>query len=426
MIDFTNSKFSPKALDFLDHSDAALNILHGSVRSGKTVNCSIRWLEYLQTGPEGDLVMLGKTFATLQRNVLNDIFDIVGPDNYKWIDRVRGELRIFDRRIYCYGASNEEAESKIRGATFAGALCDECNLYPLSVWQQLMARLSIKGAKCFCNCNPDSPYHWFYTDYIINDSIKDKKVWHFTMEDNPNLDPNYIEKLKSMYKGVWYDRLIRGLWTVAEGRIYDMFDPKVHMVDARKYLPITAAGRLAPNVRLYVGCDYGTATVMSWGLYAKVAEKGRFKYYKLAEFYYDAQQRRRQLTDNEFAEMFDSWLAESVPNGFNPKSVWCVYCDPSAVSWKVELAKRGYRVLNADNDVVNGIRVVGSKLSLHDYLIDKSCVNTEMEYQNYIWARTYQERGIDKPFKYKDHTCDTDRYVLYTDSLNGMSGVYSL
>ena len=174
------------------------------------------------------------------------------------------------------------------------------------------------------------------------------------------------------------------------------------------------------------GCDYGTATVMSWGLYAKVAEKGRFKYYKLAEFYYDAQQRRRQLTDNEFAEMFDSWLAEAVPSGFNPKSVWCVYCDPSAVSWKVELAKRGYRVLNADNDVVNGIRVVGSKLSLHDYLIDKSCVNTEMEYQNYIWDRTYQERGIDKPFKYKDHTCDTDRYVLYTDSLNGMSGVYSL
>lgn len=424
MVDFSESTFSPKALDFLANSDARINILHGSVRSGKTIDCSVRWLMYLQSGPPGDLVMLGKTIATLQRNVLNDLFDIVGPKNYRWRDRVRGELELLGRRVYCYGASNEEAESKIRGATFAGAYCDECNLYPQSVWQQLMARLSVKGAQCFCNCNPDSPYHWFYTDYITNDDLTDKKIWHFTMDDNPNLDPEYVEALKRAYRGVWYDRMIRGLWVAAEGRIYDMFDPKIHMVDTLSMLPRTSSGSLSAGIAWYVGCDYGTASVMSWGLYARVKNGSKIQYYKVREFYYDAEQQRMQKTDSEFADMFSSWLESSLPAGLSRHAVRVVYCDPSAVSWKVELARRGYRVLNADNDVINGIRVVASSLSLGEFFIDKSCKNTETEYANYTWDRQAQLKGLDKPVKFKDHTCDTDRYVIYTDKKSSLSGVY--
>jgi PBSX family phage terminase large subunit len=425
MVDFTNSIFSPKALDFITNSTARINIAHGSVRSGKTIDCSVRWLNYIQTGPQGDLVMLGKTIATLQRNVLNDIFDIVGPKNYRWRDKIRGELEIYGRRIYCYGASNEEAESKIRGATFAGALCDECNLYPQSVWQQLMARLSVKGAQCFCNCNPDSPYHWFYTDYITNDEIVDKKVWHFTMDDNPNLDPDYVEALKRSYRGVWYDRMIRGLWVAAEGRIYDMFDKNVHMVDTLSLLPRASTGKLSPGIEWYVACDYGTASVMSWGLYARVPSGARAKYYKIREYYYDAEKERSQHTDSEFADIFDGWLRSSLPENISPHAIRALYCDPSAVSWKLELSRRGYRVLNADNDVINGIRTVGSALSLGEYFIDRSCKNTELEYANYTWDRKAQLQGIDKPIKFKDHTCDTDRYAIYTSSLGSMSGVYN-
>ena len=191
MVDW--NPFSPKALDFICNSDAKLNIAHGAVRSSKTISCTVRWLSYLISGPPGDVAMLGRTIATLQRNVLNDLFDTVGIQNYKWTNRQQGELRIFNRRVYCFGANNEDAESKIRGATFAGALCDEVNLYPQSVFNQLMARLSVEGAMCFCNCNPDSPYHWFYTDYITNPKITNKKVWKFLMEDNLSLSQSYIK-----------------------------------------------------------------------------------------------------------------------------------------------------------------------------------------------------------------------------------------
>ena len=403
--------FSDKALDFIRNSNARLNIAHGAVRSSKTISGTVRWLTYIIEGPPGDLAMLGKTTATLQRNVLNDLFDTVGPSNYKWVNRQQGELSMLGRRIYCFGANNEDAESKIRGATFAGALCDEVNLYPKSVFNQLMARLSVEGAKCFCNCNPDSPYHWFYTDYITNDDIVDKKIWKFLMEDNLSLSQEYITALKQMYTGVWYERMILGNWVAAEGRIYDMFDPAIHMQDVSTLI---ASSGVHPNaIKWLVGCDYGTSTVMSWGLYAKMPD-GTF--YKVKEFYYDAQKKKVQKTDGEFLDLFKEWLGGLIPHA--------VYCDPSAASWKVLLMRHGYRVRNADNDVVNGIRHVAMCLNNGTYIIDKSCKNTEQEYASYVWNPDAQRTGQDKPVKEHDHTCDTDRYVLYTESLTGLTGVY--
>ena len=405
------AQFSPKALNFLDNSNARLNILHGSVRSSKTINCTVRWLDYLVTGPQGDLAMFGKTMATLQRNVLNDMFDIVGAKNYKWINRQQGELLVFGRRIYCFGANNEDAESKIRGATFAGALCDEVNLYPQSVFNQLMARMSVKGASCFCNCNPDSPYHWFYTDYIMNDAITDKKIWQFMMEDNLSLDPDYIESLKQMYTGVWYDRMILGLWVAAEGRIYDMYDPKVHIINVRQFLSQLKINHRA--IKRVVACDYGTASVMTWGMYLMLPNGIVLKE---REYYYDAVKKQSQQTDSQFARDFQIWLGKDIPD--------VVYVDPSAASWKLELMQRGHKVQDADNNVINGIRYVSSQLSTGKYFIDESCVETNKEYQSYVWDSKAQLQGKDKPLKTHDHTCDCDRYALYTESLHGLSGVY--
>lgn len=405
------AQFSPKALNFLDNSNARLNILHGSVRSSKTINCTVRWLDYLVTGPQGDLAMFGKTMATLQRNVLNDMFDIVGAKNYKWINRQQGELLVFGRRIYCFGANNEDAESKIRGATFAGALCDEVNLYPQSVFNQLMARMSIKGASCFCNCNPDSPYHWFYTDYIMNEAITDKKVWQFMMEDNLSLDPDYIESLKQMYTGVWYDRMILGLWVAAEGRIYDMYDPKVHIINVRQFLSQLKINSRA--IKRVVACDYGTASVMTWGMYLMLPNGTVLKE---REYYYDAVKKQSQQTDSQFARDFQIWLGNDIPD--------VVYVDPSAASWKLELMQRGYKVQDADNNVINGIRYVSSQLSTGKYFIDESCIETNKEYQSYVWDSKAQLQGKDRPLKTHDHTCDCDRYALYTESLHGLSGVY--
>lgn len=233
-------QFSPKALDFIQNSNARLNIAHGSVRSSKTANCDVCWVLYLlDQCPPGDVAMFGKTLATLQRNVLNDIFDMVGQSNYKWINRQQGELILLGRKVYCFGANNEDAEGKIRGATFAGAYCDEVSLYPKSVWDMLITRMSVSGARIYANCNPGDPDHWFYTDVIMNEEITDKKVWHFTLDDNPNLDKEYRLSLEQSFQGVFYDRMILGLWVVAEGVVYRTFadDPERFIIDEIPKLP---------------------------------------------------------------------------------------------------------------------------------------------------------------------------------------------
>jgi len=224
-INFAEGKFSPKAIDFLNNSNARLCILHGSVRSSKTVNCTVRWLDYIVNGPKGDLVMMGKDRGALWRNVLNDMLDLVGKKGYKWVDRMRGELTVFDRRIWIIGASTVETEERLRGSTFAGAYCDEANTYPEVVWNQLMARLSIRGAQVFANCNPDTPHHWFYKGPLTSPEITNRKIWHFTMDDNPNLDEDYKKALISEYKGspTFYRRFVLGEWVVAEGAIYKIF-----------------------------------------------------------------------------------------------------------------------------------------------------------------------------------------------------------
>ena len=383
--------FSDKQLDFIRNSTARLCIADGAVRSGKTIACNVRWLLYMATGPKGDLAILGKTRDTLQRNVLNTLFEIVGDSNYHWANKQAGELILLGRRCYCFGAANEEAESKIRGATFAGALCDEANLYPKNVFQQLLARLSIEGAQCFLNCNPDSPQHWMYTEYITNPKIVSKQRWRFLMDDNLSLSPAYVASLKSEYSGVWYDRMIKGEWVAAEGLIYDMFDPKVHVVNSSSVL----AGYNERAITWIVACDYGTSSVMSWGLYAILPDG---LVVKKKEYYYDARITHKQKSDAEFVNDFRVWLRDEV-------IPWNVYCDPSASSWKQALRDAGYRVVNAKNDVINGIRHVGSMLNQRTYLIDSSCVNTIREYQTYVWDEKQQELGQDKPLKQNDHAC---------------------
>lgn len=398
--------FSEKQLDFIRNSDARLNIADGAVRAGKTIACNVRWLAYLADGPAGDLALLGKTRDTLQRNVLNTLFDIVGEKNHRWVNKQAGELILLGRRCYCFGSVNEEAESKLRGATFAGALCDEANLYPKNVFKQLLARCSVRDAKLFLNLNPDSPAHWMYTEYITNPRILSKKRWQFRMEDNLSLSPSYIASLKSEYTGVWYERMIEGKWVAAEGLIYDCFRPGTHSIP-------DAMSKVSCNphaITWIVACDYGTSSVMSWGLYA-VTPDGLV--IKKREYYYDARLKHKQKTDAEFGHDFVEWLSQEpsyIPGV--PFEPFMVYCDPSASSWKETLRQLGYKVANAKNDVIEGIRRVGAMISKGKYYIDASCENTIREYQTYVWDEDAQAVGIDKPLKQNDHAVDTDRYCL--------------
>lgn len=369
------------------------------------------------TGPDADYVMMGKSLGTLKRNVINDLFDIVGQANSRWVDRQQGEMRVLGKRIYAIGAATEEAEERIRGATFAGAYCDEANLYPESVWMQLQARLSLPGAKTFANCNPDSPYHWFYKQILRNPKL-DKRIWQFNMDDNLSLTDEYRTQLKSQFSGVFYKRFIDGKWCVADGKIYDTFNPDIHCIDTK---PIVS--KIPENCRdYYIGCDQGTSVTCSWSVIC--ANKQTGVKYKIAEYYYVAKENQKQKDDSEYLTDFQLFIANHVPKAFRHNLA--VYGDPAASSWDAMLTNKGFNYRHADNSVIEGIKFVLAQLNTGKYFIDRGCKKTMEEYDNYCWDPKAQAKGEDKPYKVFDHSCDSDRYALYTHNKNGATGIYKM
>lgn len=381
-------------------------ICDGSVRAGKTIVMSFSFILWaMENFNFQNFILAGKTIGAFRRNVLFLLKIILRLRGYKVKDKRADNLLIIRRRktgtinyFYIFGGRDERSQDLVQGITAAGAFFDEVALMPESFVNQAIARCSVDGAKLWFNCNPEGPYHWFKVEFL--DKLEEKNLLHlhFTMDDNPALTEETKARYKRMFAGVFYKRYILGLWVLAEGIIYDMWDEAKHLFDYQ--------GEVYDEYG--VAIDYGTASVMTFGLYGIMKRPlGGDIVYLIKEYYYDAKKTGRQKTDAEFADEFEAFL-----EGISPK---VIYVDPSAASLKVELKKRGfYQVIDADNDVINGIRLVATFLSTGRFFIERNCKDTIKEFGSYVWDPKAQERGEDKPLKQNDHAMDRNRYYIYT------------
>lgn len=175
-----------------------------------------------------NFAMCGKTINSLRRNVLKQLkqmlkamdVSVVEHRSENYITISNGE---HENDFYLFGGKDESSQDLIQGITLAGVFFDEVALMPESFVNQATARCSIDGSKLWFNCNPESPEHWFKTDWI--DHLGDRNLIrvHFTMRDNPSLSERIIERYERMYHGVFYDRFILGLWVLASGIIFRTF-----------------------------------------------------------------------------------------------------------------------------------------------------------------------------------------------------------
>ena len=220
------SKKQEQVISLLKHKKLKrINLLEGSVRSGKTWISLIIWAMWVATQPkDANFLMAAKTLTALERNNLNLLESLVGADNFKFsVASKKGTL--FGRTVYLEGASDARAESKIRGLTLKGAYLDELTLFDEEFFIMLLSRLSEPEAKLFATTNPDSPNHWLMTDYIqrADDGELDFLRIKFLIDDNPYLSDEYVKSLKAEYTGVFYERFIKGEWVAAEGVVYPEF-----------------------------------------------------------------------------------------------------------------------------------------------------------------------------------------------------------
>lgn len=254
-----NEMLNPKQVDFMLNDDKRINLLTGSVRSGKTYVSLLKWAIFVGTMPiDAEFLMCGKTVTSLKRNCLGLLQDLVG-DNFKYsLSAKSGKL--FGRTVWLEGANDDRAESKIRGMTLAGAYVDELTQIPEDFYKMLLSRLSVKNAKLYATTNPDTPTHWVKYDIIDNEDIN-KQVWHFQFDDNEILkkdNPEYFENLRKEYLSmgeVFYQRFILGLWVLAEGLIYKQFANNTEMFLKDK--AVDQFGNPINFMIISIGIDYG-------------------------------------------------------------------------------------------------------------------------------------------------------------------------
>lgn len=393
-------EFSPKQLAAMlwwkapgaERADGV--ICDGSVRSGKTISMSIGFLLWSMSRFDNQsFALCGKTIEALRRNVIfplttwvEGIFYIQEHKSQNYFEvTVDGKKN----RFYLFGGRDESSAALIQGMTLAGVLLDEVALMPRSFVEQALARCSVQGSKFWFNCNPDSPEHWFYKEFVKGAAKKNLLHFHFTMADNFSLADEVRKRYENLYSGVFHDRYIKGLWRVAEGLVYPQFDDALHTVDA------------VPDYgTYYISVDYGTLNPFSAGLWCMSGEKA----VRIKEFYYDGRKSGRQKTDEEYYSDIKS-LAGDYP-------ITYIIVDPSAASF-IECIRRHseYTVRKARNEVLDGIRTVANMLNSGKIKIHTSCRDSIREFKLYRW----DEKGTeDRVLKENDHAMDEIRYFAYT------------
>lgn len=371
-----------------------INLLEGSVSSGKTWISLVLWAFWVKVSPKDKLyLMCAKSLTTLKRNCLILLQELVGEGNFTFSIPAK-EGYLFGRRILFEGANDARAESKIRGMTLQGAYCDELTQFPEDFFAMLLSRLRVPGARLIATTNPDNPNHWLMRDYIKRADELDFLDVKFTIDDNTTLPADYVENIKKEYVGTFYERFILGRWVAAEGLIYPMFSEARHVLTKE---PDTEG-------EYYVSSDYGIQNPNVFLLWRK--ERLTKRWICLREDYYSGRDERHQLTDAELVDRLAAML-----DGIMPKFV---ILDPSASSMKAALQRRGYHVWDANNDVLDGISDVATMLYDGQLGFMERCKNTIAEFCSYFWDEKAADAGVDAPLKLDDHAMDATRYFVKT------------
>ncbi len=389
------------------HHDKDAIIADGAVRSGKTVIMSLSFVLWATEMFNGsNFGMAGKTIGSFKRNVWFWLKLILWGRGFQIRKLTEIGDNVFaiskggvENYFYIFGGKDEKSQDLVQGFTAAGFFFDEVTLMPQSFVNQAIARCSEEGSKLWFNCNPDGPFHWFKVEWI--DNIKEKNALriHFLLEDNPSLSAKKIEQYKRMFRGIFYERFILGLWVIAEGVIYSMFQRSMVI----KKVPLSVK-----IVKKWIGVDYGQSNATVFLLIGLGSDN---RIYIIDEYYHQGKESQVQKSPSKYAKDFWKWL---IKNGVDEMPVVYdyIFIDPSAKGFMLQLHEEGIKkIRQADNEVLRGIELVSSIIDNDMLRVLEHCTNTISEFSAYRWDPKAQEKGEDRPIKQFDHAMDALRYV---------------
>lgn len=393
-----NLELSPKQLEYINNADARWNFKIGAVRSGKSfVDMAYTVPSRLRAGhgKAGLNLILGVSKSTIERNVLEPMREIYTSRLVSGIN-VRNIATVCGEQVYCLGAEKISQVAKIQGMSVKYCYGDEIAKWSPEVFAMLQSRLDKPYSMFDGACNPEYPTHWL--KQFIDRADIDAYIQPYTIFDNPFLSADFVENLCKEYAGtVYYDRLILGKWTLAEGLIYPMYR------DALEKPPID----VSPS-DFALSIDYGTRNAFAALLWAKYG----LIWYAVKGYYYSGRDAGVNKTDEDYGKDMDA-LVEPIAAKLEPigRKIRTIV-DPSAASFITLLNRRRWcKIMHADNNVSDGIRDTASAMQKGLFKVNPDIKEWQDEAQGYVWD---DEKGIDAPVKEKDHYMDSTRYFVRT------------
>ncbi len=382
------------------YTDYDALICDGAIRSGKTVFMIISFIDdAMRRYNNQRFGICGKTVDSTIKNIIVPYLSLtyVKKYNVKWrrADKVLVVSQGKTENIFeVFGGKDESSYSLIQGRTLAGVLFDEVALQPRSFVEQAMARCSVDGSKIWFNCNPEGPSHWFYQEWVCKPEEHNAVRLHFELEDNPSLSQRIIDRYKSMYTGVFYDRYIKGLWVAAEGVIYDLFARNTEAFlcdDVSESLMMTT-----------IGIDYG-ASKSRTTFKATGFSRGYKTVYAL-----DEEDIEGIHEPEEIYKAFEAFYLRVVSE-FG--TVLYVYADYGALGQVITnglqryMQRKGYPVIIRDctkGRIVERIELFNQLMAQGRFKILRRCENLIQAFRTALWDSKHPDERLD------DGTTDID------------------
>jgi PBSX family phage terminase large subunit len=419
--------FNQKQSDYIkrcQQDGVWLSVAEGGKRASKNIINIIAWCSIIETHPDRLHLAAGVSVAMAKLNIIDsDGFGVLSyfkgrcrQGKYQDKDAVYVQTAMGEKIILISGGGKNGDERYIKGLTLGSVYITEVNECAQSFVKEVFDRtMSSSRRAILFDLNPKSELHWFYTEILDKHQANNLKYEnyglnyeHFTLCDNLSFPDEKIRETIRTYdkKSIWYQRDILGLRKNAEGIIYDMFDVDNLYEDGQ-----------GPNYDLYYrrwyAADYGTVNPFGCLEFIEQTIEGKTLYYIESEYYYDSKKVNKQQTDSEYADAMAEFIDGKRYTGY--------IIDPSAASFKAELRKRALKVkeaddlINADNEVLNGIRLTANLFQSKKLLVNKGkCPNLRRELSSYIWNSKASERGAEQPVKENDHLLDAARYFSKT------------
>lgn len=231
-------------LDIRENFDYSLGahelLFSGSVGSAKSILAAHLGITHCLMYPGARLCLGRKSLKDLKRTIFQKIKEhlrgsLIEGVHYK-IDKTSAGIQLANGSEIISTSWRDKEYEKVRSYELSAVIIEELtendddDKRAYDELTQRVERLPHVPENWIISCtNPDSPEHWVYKYFILDQDNPTKHVYYSLTEQNKFLKPSYIERLKRNLDPKMAQRMLYGQWVeIAKEVVYYQYSREKH------------------------------------------------------------------------------------------------------------------------------------------------------------------------------------------------------